>query len=55
MLEEEVLSAQRNEITEYLIYKKLALLVRNSHNRKALEDISGEELLHYHIFFFWGL
>lgn len=40
---------QRNEITEYHIYRALARLVRDRHNSEVLRKISDEELRHYHI------
>jgi VIT1/CCC1 family predicted Fe2+/Mn2+ transporter len=45
-----MLSAQRNEITEHLIYKKLSLSTRDPGNQQILDRISKEELDHYH---FW--
>ncbi len=45
-----VTTAQRNEITEYHIYKRLAESIRDPHNSKILERISREELEHYN---FW--
>jgi VIT1/CCC1 family predicted Fe2+/Mn2+ transporter len=45
-----ILSVQRNEITEHLIYKKLSLAVRDASNQKTLDRISKEEFEHYH---FW--
>ncbi|MEM3556066.1 MAG: VIT1/CCC1 transporter family protein [Candidatus Micrarchaeia archaeon] len=50
-MEEEVknriLFNQRNEITEHLIYKKLAELTKEGNNRRLLERISKDELRHY--------
>ena len=43
-----VLAFQKNEITEHYIYKKLAARVRDAENRRVLEDISDDELRHYH-------
>ncbi len=43
-----VLTFQRNEITEHYIYKRLAERVREPANRRVLEDISNDELRHYH-------
>ena len=42
-----ILSFQRNEITEHIIYGKLAQASRNPHNRKLLEGFSQDELAHY--------
>jgi VIT1/CCC1 family predicted Fe2+/Mn2+ transporter len=45
-----VLSAQRNEITEHLIYEKLSQSTKDSHNKEILKHISSDELEHYN---FW--
>lgn len=54
MLEEDVrrtiLTAQKNEITEYHIYRKLAQSIKDLDNREVLNRISSEELRHYN---FW--
>lgn len=42
--------AQKNEITEHLIYAKLSQSVKDSRNRKVLKHISNDELRHYN---FW--
>jgi VIT1/CCC1 family predicted Fe2+/Mn2+ transporter len=42
-----ILAAQRNEITEHIIYEKLSRSMRDPHNRKILERISGDERKHY--------
>lgn len=42
--------AQRNEITEYHIYSRLAELSTNKHNKKTFKHIAGHELEHYN---FW--
>jgi VIT1/CCC1 family predicted Fe2+/Mn2+ transporter len=42
-----LLSVQRNEITEHLIYRKLSLATRDADNRRTLERISKEEFEHY--------
>ncbi|MDD3297237.1 MAG: VIT1/CCC1 transporter family protein [Candidatus Omnitrophica bacterium] len=44
-----ILGFQKNEITEYYIYKSLARFVKNPGNRGVLNRISEEELRHYHI------
>ncbi len=41
---------QKNEITEYTIYARLARKTKNKENKKILDKISKEELTHYH---FW--
>ncbi|MBN2739087.1 MAG: VIT1/CCC1 transporter family protein [Spirochaetales bacterium] len=38
---------QKNEITEYWIYKKLAESTKDEHNRKVLAGIAQDELRHY--------
>jgi len=45
-----ILAAQKAEITEYYIYKRLADFTRDSHNKEVLNKISTEELAHYQ---FW--
>jgi len=42
-----ILQEQQNEITEYLIYSKLAELSENKKNRKILLKIANQELKHY--------
>ncbi len=44
-----LLAAQRNEITEHFIYKKLAKSTKNRHNRDTLNRIADDELKHYKI------
>ncbi len=45
----QLLSAQRNEITEHYIYAWLAKHTRDSVNREVLERIAREELEHYQV------
>ncbi|MBC7131430.1 rubrerythrin family protein, partial [Candidatus Bathyarchaeota archaeon] len=45
-----LLEAQRNEITEHIIYARLANSIKNTHNREILKRISEDELRHYN---FW--
>jgi VIT1/CCC1 family predicted Fe2+/Mn2+ transporter len=45
--EAKILTAQRNEITEHLIYSKLAESVKDPRNRNILKRISEDELNHY--------
>jgi rubrerythrin len=45
-----ILNSQKTEITEHLIYQKLAKSTKDSRNRKILQQISDEELIHYN---FW--
>jgi VIT1/CCC1 family predicted Fe2+/Mn2+ transporter len=44
-----IVNAQRNEITEYLIYKKLSSSEKNQKNRKILLVIANDELRHYNM------
>lgn len=46
-LQETLLTFQRNEITEYHIYRKLAEDTRDPDNSKVLTDIADDELRHY--------
>jgi len=45
-----ILTAQRNEITEHLIYEKLSQSTKDPHNKNILKHISSDELKHYN---FW--
>jgi len=45
-----LLAAQRNEISEYHTYKRLAGLIKDDVNRQTLERIADEEHGHYHVF-----
>lgn len=49
-LEKQVLRAQRNELTEHMIYAGLAVSSRQDAHRKILLELSGEELEHYRFF-----
>jgi VIT1/CCC1 family predicted Fe2+/Mn2+ transporter len=49
-LKGEVLKAQRNEITEHEIYKRLSLAMPDKNNREIFARIADDELRHYH---FW--
>jgi VIT1/CCC1 family predicted Fe2+/Mn2+ transporter len=42
-----LLTSQRNEITEHIIYGRLAERQKDPHNRKLLEGMSKDELGHY--------
>lgn len=48
-LRQRLLTAQRNEITEYHAYKRIASRLPESENRKVLETIANDELGHYHV------
>nr|WP_320160280.1 VIT1/CCC1 transporter family protein [uncultured Methanoregula sp.] len=43
------LALQKAEMTEYLIYTKIAAATKDPHNREVLTRIAGEELHHYQI------
>jgi VIT1/CCC1 family predicted Fe2+/Mn2+ transporter len=45
-----VLTSQKNEITEHIIYEKLAQSTKDAQNRSVLQRISDDELKHYN---FW--
>jgi VIT1/CCC1 family predicted Fe2+/Mn2+ transporter len=42
-----ILTAQRSEITEHLIYDRLSRSIRDAHNKEILQHISSDELKHY--------
>jgi len=42
-----LLDYQRNEITEYHTYRRLAATIPSSENRRVLEKIADDELRHY--------
>jgi VIT1/CCC1 family predicted Fe2+/Mn2+ transporter len=44
---EDILAAQKNEITEYHIYTKLSASIKDQHNKEVLAEIGDEELAHY--------
>ena len=44
-----LLAAQRNEITEHLVYRKLAQAVKSPHNAEVLNRISDDEHRHYRV------
>jgi VIT1/CCC1 family predicted Fe2+/Mn2+ transporter len=46
-LRQKLLAYQKNEITEYHIYRRLARIVRSPENRRILEEIAEDELRHY--------
>lgn len=47
MVRKQIVQAQRNEVTEYHIYKRLAREVKNEKHRKILNSIADDELRHY--------
>lgn len=46
---EELLSAQRNEISEYHTYEWLSRRIKNERNREIIERIARDELRHYEV------
>lgn len=44
---EAILTAQKNEITEYQIYTILSASTKDQHNKEVLAEIADEELAHY--------
>ena len=44
-----LLAAQKNEITEHFIYKKLSHSEKDAENKRILSEISRDELRHYNI------
>tara|TARA_Y100000310_G_C20687265_1_gene819884 strand:- start:793 stop:1668 length:876 start_codon:yes stop_codon:yes gene_type:complete len=42
-----ILNLQKNEITEHLIYSKLASKSKDKHNKEILKQMSADELKHY--------
>ncbi len=48
-IKKDILIAQRSEITEHLIYRKLSAIIKNSHNKNILKQISDDELRYYDI------
>lgn len=50
MNRELVLKVQKGELTDRIVYKKLASLVKNGDHRKILERISDDESRHYEAF-----
>jgi VIT1/CCC1 family predicted Fe2+/Mn2+ transporter len=49
-IEKKIFEAQRNEITEYSIYKKLAQSIKEPKTKEILNHISDDEFRHYN---FW--
>jgi rubrerythrin len=46
-LKKKLLRAQKNEITEHLVYEGLSQSVKDLHNKSVLKRISADELKHY--------
>jgi len=47
-LRKQIFTYQKNEITEYHIYTKLAKIVDSEENQKVLQQIANDEYRHYH-------
>lgn len=47
-LRRQLLTYQKNEITEHHIYQRLAATIKNPENQRVLEKIASDELRHYH-------
>lgn len=45
----QIIKAQRAEVTEYHVYKRLSRKIRKKSNQKVLNDIANDELSHYKI------
>ncbi|MDD4939769.1 MAG: VIT1/CCC1 transporter family protein [Candidatus Omnitrophica bacterium] len=45
-----LIQAQRNELTDHIVYKKLAGLAKNAEHRRLLRRISEDEIRHYGVF-----
>lgn len=48
-IKKQIIAAQISEITEYIIYRKLASIEKDSANKAVLEQIASEENKHYKI------
>ncbi len=46
-IKDKILIVQKNEITEYYVYKRLSNSIKNPHNKKILDHIAEDELKHY--------
>ena len=44
---QKILIYQKNEITEYHIYKRLAKFINSPEDKRVLESIADDELRHY--------
>jgi rubrerythrin len=49
LVRKQILQAQRNEVTEYHIYKRLARETTNKDQKRILNSIAEDELKHYKI------
>lgn len=46
-IRKKILTAQRDEITEYRIYNKLARFIKDENNKQIIKRIADDELKHY--------
>ena len=46
-IKKQILTAQKNEITEYFVYNKLADSIKDKHNQEILREIASDEKRHY--------
>lgn len=49
-IKQKIFKAQINEITDHVVYKKLAAIVKSREHAQVLERIAADELKHYGIF-----
>lgn len=49
LVRKQIIQAQRNEVTEYHIYKRLSRKVNSKRNREILNSIAEDEIRHYKI------
>ena len=49
LVRNQIIKAQRAEVTEYHIYKRLARKAKSKSNKKILNNIADDELRHYKI------
>lgn len=49
LVRKQIIQAQRNEVTEYHIYKRLARTSKNEKQKNILNSIADDELRHYKI------
>lgn len=48
-IRQELLNAQKTEITEYHVYKNIAKIIPDEENRRVIEEIGADEKRHYEI------
>jgi vacuolar iron transporter family protein len=48
-LRQRLLAAQRNEITEYHVYKRISATLPDKGNRQVMNQIADDELSHYKV------